>query len=329
VFGLILIIGFELFNSIFDHRMYPYPYDGLRMKVKNRISQTSGQKFDVIILGDCFNLEGADPRVIEKKTGLKTFNFGAHSDYSILTTYMFYKNYLKNNKHKPKFMIINFIPEVMVYGKQSFTKRTVPFLFDVHQGNFPMIADEVDWRKVLLYNIPSLKHKEYYQKGKILKGLAFADEIDDFVASVTEEGGLYNTYKYNLYGEHRFPSDSRYLFRPSDFWMKYLNKMIELSEKNGVRVLYPIFTAPPDWYENFYVPNNIIRIYKMYLETLKQKYPNFDWVDFQGQLDLKLYYRDTVHLNIVGKRKYSELISAALLNYAKKLMANQKIRRAN
>ena len=73
--ALLMILIFESLNVLFDDYFYRPPYDGLRIKVKNELSVNPKNKFDFLILGDCYPLIGIIPKIIEDRTGLTGFNF--------------------------------------------------------------------------------------------------------------------------------------------------------------------------------------------------------------------------------------------------------------
>ena len=69
--GVIILI--ECLVVRFDEHFYYPPFNNLRMKVKNEISRADDRHFDVLILGDSYNLTALDPYEVTKGTELSAF----------------------------------------------------------------------------------------------------------------------------------------------------------------------------------------------------------------------------------------------------------------
>ncbi|MBF0522872.1 MAG: hypothetical protein HQL24_07460 [Candidatus Omnitrophica bacterium] len=316
---LCVALLFEIFNRVFDDRMYPFPYDGLRMKIKNQISQTRDTGYDVLIMGDCFNLHGINPLIIEKETGLKVFNYATHSDYTILTSYILLKNHLEHNRKKPSIIVINFIPELTVYGYNAFNKRSLPFLFDIKEGNFFTLMKEIGFQKAVQLQFYSLKNSPFFSEYKFVSGLADAKEINDFKKSVWEEKGYYRRYGEGVYTDYYAPRPFRYQYRPSPFFEKYLRKILDLARENHIFVFFPMITAPEDVYENLYRPSYMIELYFSFLANLKKEYPNLFFWGWQSEFSNCKLYRDTVHLNHKGCALFSQKIAQMIFTAQQKM----------
>jgi hypothetical protein len=326
-----MIFAFEFWNLTMEPRLHPEPFDNLRMNIKNEIAQNPYTDFDIIALGDCFNLEGFDPVIVEHITGLKTFNFASHSDHSIFSSYLMLHNYLESGARPPRYIVINFIPEVTVFGEQSFKRRTLPYLYDLRFGNFDEFIDEIGFYDSIRYLIPSLKHKDFFATllNSDHKPIAKPERVAEFKQSVFDEQGHYRNYNENVYTDHVGPSPELYRFYPSPFFDHHLRNILDLAKTHKIQVLFPMFTAPPDWYENLYERSKMITIYFHYLKQLKEEYAHLHFFSMQDQLNEKRFYRDTVHLNKWGSKIYSQRLGQLIVWFEKKGTGSNRLLTVN
>ena len=92
-----MICVIEMASAIFDDHFYTrnfarWELEGFTMKVKNRFAQRDKNNFDIIILGDCYNISGIKPAIIEKRTGLSCWNFSAYAWQTIFASYILFNN---------------------------------------------------------------------------------------------------------------------------------------------------------------------------------------------------------------------------------------------
>jgi hypothetical protein len=314
-----MAISFEVLNIAFDNRMCVFPYDNLYIKIKNRVSQTENTNFDVLVLGDCHIFTGIDPRIVEKRTGLKTFNYATFARNSILSSYLLLKNHLGHNQKRPLFIVMTFAYEVTTLAEENFDRSILPFMFDIKDGNFWTLAHEIGFNKTVTLQIPSLKNRDFFLEGRFPKRLVKPEKIRDFENNVMLERGYYRNSEEIIYNGYAPPQPIDEHYQPSQFFEKYLRKLLTLALKNHIVVLYPVFTVPENEYNNFYSKSHVFETYSKLLARLKQDFPNLIYWEWQKDLSSPEFYRDPSHLNRQGclllSQKVAELISA----YYKKL----------
>jgi hypothetical protein len=310
IFAVLLAIAFEVLNMAFDNRMYVFPYDDRYVKIKNHVSRTENTNFDVLVLGDCHILTGLDPRIIEKKTGLKSFNYATFARNTILSSYILLKNHLEHNQKKPLFIVMTFMFVADKYDNQSI----VPFMFDIKDGNFLTLVHELGFSKAVASQISSLKNRDFFLEGRFPNELARPEKIRDFDNKVVLEGGYYSNSEgsiYNGYDPPRPPDDQ---YQPSQFFEKYLRKILALALKDHIVVLYPMFTIPENEYNNSHGNSPFLGTYSKLLSRLKQDFPNLITWEWQKDFSSPKLYRDPSHLNRQGclllSQKVAEFISA-------------------
>ena len=140
--GIFLISVFGALMVHFDNYIYISPYLGLRMKMKNEMCQTRGNEYDVLALGDCYNLVGIDFKVIDEKTGLAGFNFATHAMETILAAYCMFDNYIKYNEKKPDVLVLGFIPRNCAVTLEKIKEVNIVHLYNFGKGNLGLFLRE-------------------------------------------------------------------------------------------------------------------------------------------------------------------------------------------
>ena len=300
--------------------MYPWPYDGFRMKIKNEVSQTKDKNFDVLVLGDCYNLEGVDSNIIASNTEMTVFNFATHTNYTIWASKLMLKNYLEHNSKRPKYIVMTFLPKTFIYSKKSAVKSGLPFLYEFKKGNIKEFIKEFGHFATLKILIPSLKHQEYFRNilipiQMVKKVVDLREKIKEkemtvekFVRSVHDAGGYYGKYGYQFYKEFVLSAGQRYGVEPSEFFKRNFGEILDMARENNVDVIYHVFSAPPDWFKLYY-DSSILKSYLDYIEAIKGTYPNVDFIHTQTFMNKMSYYRDSTHLNWGGTKVLAEFLS--------------------
>lgn len=310
--ALAMIFLFESTNVYFDNYFYMYPFEGLRMKIKNEVSQSRGSHFDILVFGDCYNLTGVMPRTIEKETGLVCYNFSTHFIQTIFPSYCMLKNYLVAPSRRPRYIIIGFLATSLAVTKENIKKESLPHLYEFVKGNEAMFLKEFGIGQALNLLTPSLKHQYFFND--FLKNLmSFSRvrgkrEIDDFIKSVYNDGGYYAWRSNDAYREAISDDKNPTDFSVSPFFTKYFNKFLELAKKNNITVIYLMPSTTLDWQERdrrYGVPAK----YEIFLNSLKKDYPDLIILKPQHLLNEKALYVDQRHLNGRGALDLSEFIA--------------------
>ena len=319
--ALALIFVFETCNAIFDNYFYltdkrtppDFWFEGLRIKVKNSYSQKPDKNYEIVVLGDCYNMIGVIPKIIEKNTGLDCYNFSVFAKQTIFVSYLLFDNYLAESEKKPAYLIIGFKPETLSYTKKDIIKYYMPYLFDFKEGNIFVFIKEFGIFQGIKLLFPSLKHqevlKEFFRNPlNVLERIPGKRQLDNFIKRITTDKGYYARRAKDFYKGDFKVGNSIPNFEISNFTQKYLTKILELSQKNNIKVIYLRPSMPPDVYA-IYAERGIAKEYEDFVSDLKTTYE--DMVDISPQdvlynIDM---YADNVHLNGKGAQILSKFLS--------------------
>lgn len=318
--AMLMIVIFETCNYVFDNYFYSVsgglPIDmavseGLRMNIKNEISQAKGNSFDILVLGDSYNTVGVIPKVIEEKTGLSCYNFSTHKKHTILATYCMFRHYLNTCSKKPKYIVVSFLP--MTYGdrKIDIIKESLPFLYEFRNGNVSIFIKEFGLAQGMMFLIPSLKHQDFFQsyfnKQGHLKRVN-KKELADYFKQVAFNNGYYPWYINEVYNGEAKDGEKHSRIRESLFFRKYLKAILDMANKNNIVIIYIIPTFPPDVYK-IQEENRFTEQYCKFVDTLAKDYSNLTIVKPQSILNKKDFYVDRYHLNKNGAALLSNFLS--------------------
>jgi len=305
--ALLFIALFEIFNVIFDDYFYYTPFDGFRIKIKNELSQSYGNSFDILAVGDCYGIVGIMPAVMESETGLTCFNFSTHRHQTILASYCLLKNYLERCLKKPTYIIVSFL--YLTMRDQESTLRQA-FFYDYLKGNLGTIIKEFGIESCVKFLIPSLKHQGVLAAHT--QNFSFLDfqrkELDEFRKRVI----YFDKGYYPRNSERVFKGNNVKPILPdfsvSPFFKKYLDKIFDLAQRNHISLIYLVPTVPfvGEKQNKKYTD---IKGYNDYIRWLKKKYADLIILSPQDMLYQKDLYRDAVHLNERGARILSLYLS--------------------
>ncbi len=315
--AVLAILIYEAANYLFDDNFYSIKKglpidmavsDGLRMKIKNELSQSKENRFDILILGDCYNIVGIIPKIIEENTGLSSYNFSTHMNHTILATYAMFQNYLKACSKKPQYMVIGYLPISSELGKNQIMKEMVQKLYDFRRGNTLLFLKEFGVAEGIKFLIPSLKHQEFFRNYlEWSTRNANKAELSEYYKQVALNQGYYPRKYNDVYKDEAKDEGGYEKFHASPFFIKYLKAILNLAKQNSIRVIYLIPSVPPDVYKL----NEKYDVTKAQLEfasRLENDYSNLVVVNPQTLLNQKDFYSDRIHLN----RKGATLLSAFL-----------------
>jgi hypothetical protein len=306
--ALLLISLFEVCNVIFDDYFYWMPFDGLRIKIKNELSQSGENRFDILAVGDCYSIVGIVPAIMERETGLTCFNFSTHRNQTVLASYCLLKNYLERCLIRPKYIIVSFL-YLTIRDRREMLKQA--FFYDYIKGNLGTIIKEFGIEQCVKFLIPSLKHQEllaaYTQDPRLIDspGETVLNEFRKQVIFLDK--GYYPRNSERVFqGNNGVPILPD--FSVSSYFRKYLDKILDLAERNHIRVIYLVPTVPFTE-EQPHTKYTDIHDYTDYIRVLKGKYPDLIILSPQDILHQKGLYRDALHLNQQGAQILSLYLS--------------------
>jgi hypothetical protein len=294
--------------SAFEDYLYPYPFDGLRMKIKNEVSQANFEDYDVLILGDCYNIVGVIPSVIEKETQLKCFNFSHHRNQSIAASYILFENYLKSHHHKPEFIIVTYLPEVINHEKPDFT-----YLYDFSHGNRIMLAREFGFGYMVKSLFASIRKqgflKEAFFHPRSIFDTGLVNRHEFFYQVLYKDKGYYHRYEDRIYEGGNDRHFTEFYFSP--FFKKYFEKINRLAVDRGIKVVYVMPAFPPEAWDAFF--KEAYMDYVQYFQNWQNREKsNFVILEVQGILNENTFFNDNMHLNRKGAEALSNYLAEAI-----------------
>ena len=313
--AVLIIITFESFVWILDQRYYlsEVPTEGLRIKIKNRLSQASGNHFDVLIFGDCYPHLGIQPKIIEQRTGLTCYNFSTYVWQTALSSYAMLRNYVQHSS-KPKVIILSFNSWGAAFSKGDIFKERMPFFYEFAQGNEDIFIQEFGFAQGVKFAIPSVGKQEVLQKiirSPFHVSLGNPKAINDFIATVQNDGGFDPSYMDAPYNYWRMTTQQYPL---SLFFKRYVISILELAQKNNIPVIYLKPTLPQDYYEFEEKKYHVSELYNGFIALLSNHYSNMIILNPQEMLGDPVYYQSKQHLNRKGSLVLSEYLAAEIKN---------------
>ncbi len=302
--ALLGIFMFESFNILFDRYLYKPPYDGLKMYTENKISQNKKNKFDYIVLGDCYVHFGVMPANIDKITGLTGFNLANDVGQTIFCSYCFLKHYLEKCAHKPKYIILSFLRQSCALTKMDIEDSNQGYSFyDIKDDNELSIINEFGLKNAYVYLIPSLKHqylfeikfKNFYKQCSILKN---THKADLFIQNFWKAKGYDSQPDVKDFTSGTYKPEIE-KFKVSEFFDKYLRAILDLANSNNIKIIY---TIPTDYRERYEEEKSAgaVDAYISYLERLKIEKKNLVIFYPEWDLEQKYLYAYPQHLNYNG-----------------------------
>lgn len=312
--ALLLIASFELANALLDNYFYQPPYDGLRIKFKNELSMNSKNKYDFLILGDCYPLIGIIPKIIQDRTGLTGFNFSTHVVYSIFSSYCYFKNYLAHCAKKPKYVLVSYLPVSCALTHQDIEKDSLGVFYDFKDHNEVTFFKEFGLKAFPLM-FSSLKHAYLYKDPDNI--LPFVQSIPDnrtkadlFMQKVLTDNGRDNLVEDNIYLTFKDNEDYK-PFEVSPFFDKYLRAILDLARTNHIQVIYVVPSHAAEVYKKQKAWGNTDK-YLQYLANLQKENPNLVILNPQNDFDQTFSYSGEFHLNFWGAMNLSSDLAREL-----------------
>jgi len=327
--ALVLILVFEISTAAFDNYFYLAKgrnpnlwFTGLRLKVKNSYSQDPDTSHEILVLGDCYNITGVIPQIIEKNTGLSCYNFSTYAEQSTFASYLLFNNYLKKSTKKPNYLIIGFLPFTLLRTKKYIMTHSMPMLFDFKEGNVHAFIKEFGIAQGLKLIVPSLKRqgifKQFFKNPlKVLREIPNKKQLDNFIKQISVDKGHHVWCVKCVYRDNFKEENSAPNFEISNFNQKYLTKILELSRENNIKVIYLHPSKPPNVY-TIYVKRGIVEGYEDFLNYLKITYKDIIDINPQDILNNNNMYVNELHLNGKGAEILSNFLSHIINDVNKK-----------
>ncbi len=327
------IIIFELINLHFDDYFYNpipkkgLPFEGIRVKLKNEISQSPQHSYDIVIIGDSHSHVAFMPNIIEAKTGLSCFNFSLFGRMGPLGSYLLVQNYLKTHPAKPKYLVVGFF-FYNIYGtsnKQWFRKNVVTSYADFSKGNIIALTKELDLgRQRLKLLIPSIKHYDrikYIIENPFSFRLPTSGEINNFTQQAISDKG-YFPYHVNDIMQPRDPEYKLFVENSNVIGKQvnpYIRSIIDIAAENNIKIIFHISPIPSAPYKKL-KSRGYIEAYHQSADSLKGNNTDFFIFDPQTSVSDHNLYVNLSHFNKNG----SELMSSIFADKINELESGVK-----
>lgn len=322
IFAVCMIVAFEGVNVLMGERLETknpsvaageYFFEE-RLDEIGRLAASGEEPFDILILGDCFLCWGVMPPIIENETGLSCYNMSAYIFQSSIGTYAILSNYLRHCASPPKYIVLGYT--IASFGRTR--RQTQNQNWDsLRRGNIALFVREFGLNqlsKALGQALPSSRHRYFFchiVRPGFLRTKRKWDRLRlQFNEDLAANKGYYAPWSFRVSGSEHW-SDARAVFEVDPFFEKYLKKVLDLAQKNDIRVLFLKATGPADWYSTHCLLGNLSKL-DDYIENLGTGHP-LGVVDFQEELDDCEIYADVhagwTHLNKNGASEMSVLLA--------------------
>lgn len=302
--ALTVIVVIECLVVRFDEHFYYPPFNNLRMKVKNEISQSPEHHYDVLVLGDSFNLTALDPDLLTAGTDLSAFNYATFAVNSVITSYVLFKNSLEKEGPKPRYLIIGYLDYIPQFSKDYIYEKYAHTLFDFKKGNVGVFTAEFGPALGLKFLIPTLKHQGYFLLNAKPTPL---EKVRAVRQSVYDRKGFYEWHPERVFDGGIDYINTDEAFNVTPYFDKYLHKILTLSARHNIRVLYVMPTVVPEL-DGRLTAAGRRAAYMAYLRGLKEEFPNMDIIYPALLLSDPQLYTDQDHLNRHGSAVLCEMV---------------------
>jgi len=282
------------------------------VNIKSSYIQKEKINANVLILGPCEPLWMISPEVLDKQTGLKSYNLAlSHSDFA--DNYLHLHLYLQNNK-APNYLFLYVTPESMDTLYNTFnTYRFAPFLND---SEVSQVVAECDPNYFKWRTIPFMKHAYYNNKINFnavqgLKHYFTGRTIPHFKDGY--EPPLQVKWDNHLEAFNKLYPEG-YHFKWNTLREKYLRKTIELAQSKRIKVY--LYESPVLKEALQFQPNRTEIIRK--INAIPVEY-GIKYVQFS---DMKIaesreYYMSTLNTNLKGSLVFTDSLGKYIFNEIK------------
>ncbi len=264
---------------------------------------------DILIHGPCEPLWFISPAILDKQTGLKSYNLAlSHSDFADNYLHLYF--YLKNNV-PPKLLFLFVTPESMDENYNTFnTYRFTEFIGDAEVDK---VVKENDSAYFYWIGIPFMKYGYYSSKVNFdaLQGLKhyFTNRTlphfpDGYEPPIQVKWDNHLEKFIQLY-----PKGYRFKWSPKR--EKCLDKIIELAQQKGTKVY--LFESPVLKESLQYLPNReeIVERIKGVAKQYGIVYKQFDNLKIA---DSRENFMSALNLNLNGSRIFAEELGKYIKN---------------
>lgn len=299
----IVILVILLFSSLYGmEKLYDY---FLRQNRNVKVSNvTHDQKdYDVIFHGSCTPALIVSPEVFKEITGKTSYNLGEHNA-NYAENYLSFLIYLKYHK-APDYLFLDVTPESLDERFNRFQSYRYAHFMNISEVNEVVREMDPDYYKWT--RIPFLKYAYYNDKVNFKTIQGGLHKLKDKPRAFYKDGFELSKPAKNM---PQIPFKSGYDGGITLIWSekreKYLRKLVDLAEENGVKV---ILFNPPMYSETSKLILNKQAIFaksSTLAKELKLDYINFDTLDMAKN---KSNFITTINMSYQGAMEFSDIFS--------------------
>ena len=281
-------------------------YQQKRGDAQNTIHLVEEANEDLIIMGSSRASHHYRSDILEKETGLTTFNGGRDE---MVITYIYATLDLSFQRHKPKVLILDVTPHELSEDKttalvnQRVSTNLIPFLY-----KYPRLAAVVD----LSDNHELLKAKvSHIYPYNSLMGTILQNTYTS-IGHSSQQGyePLIGTLDSNISKSPQWGEDYPEQRPISETYEDYLLKTVQLAKASNVKV---VAILSPFYFQLPIDGNNSYKRMKQIFA--REQIPFYDYSQNPVFLKNPLLFRDDVHLNDSGATVFSREIATIVKNH--------------
>lgn len=295
---IVFLLLMDLLIGIVSSRLTMKQTTGVSGMIIKTINDTSS----VLILGSSRAANHYDSKVIENKVKKTTFNAGSGGQ-GIFYNYAVLDERLR--KHKPKIVVLDVAPNIMMDLKQ-YDKLTALYpLVDKFDAFASIVRLNPDFKPVLMYS-----NAYRYNSTAFQFFYEFVSPINMYDAYVGIDGHISERTIIES-KENNVVEISKKEIKLLLQQLKFIDKINKLCESNKIPFIVLI---SPSYFENNTISTAKEKIIgHLQSKSIMCKDYSLD-IDFYGKQEL---FKDILHLNREGARFYSEKVARMLLQQKK------------
>lgn len=229
IFVIICMFIVSIINSIFIIKT------GHRAKLTEGLYKHIGDEYDVVLLGSSHMNSSINPNVLWNEYGITSFNYGTGGQ-PIDVTYYLLKEILKNHNNPIVVIDLYHLGNIWEFGQEGYIRYVLDNM-KFSQNKIEAIINSTPKTQWAEYIFPIIKY--HYRWKELTKEDFKFDTSESYYAkgfaAGTERYGKDNLSDLSTKEKAKLPSKSE----------KYLYKIIELSKKEGFKLVF--INAPHDY----------------------------------------------------------------------------------
>ncbi|WP_319370811.1 hypothetical protein [uncultured Ilyobacter sp.] len=294
--GIFIFIIYSI-SLFINSKISPFGYNEKRYP---NVQEATLQS-DLLILGSSQAYSGFNPIIFDTNLGIDTYNLGTPAEIPVITYYRFEEAMKKSN---PKVVIIDIYFRILSYDVNF---QYIPlWIKSVSSETKEKIMSEIPLKDRLkvTFNITGMDQNisEYIRNFSKERSAGHKGFV-----SVKKKASLDTLEEENRFEEYTF--ETNYHVAKN---IEYLDKIIDISKKRGIKVIFVTTPLPKSSVEKIRNYNDINNFIEGHLRKKGVDYYDFNILKNPVFIDTE-DFEDGNHLNYYGATKISEYVSKEIL----------------